>query len=133
MYFHNAVNAQQSAWAVPIPTCLCHIMLLDKLYCAACGVLMQGANSSSSSRDGSSLSPPVAAKGGRAAKDKAKQQQQQQQQQGAGASSWKALSDLLARKSDRVNHLQVGLSSRAGGGGMQEEMIAGSCWGAVSC
>lgn len=73
--------------------------------------LLQGPNSGSK-KDGSSLSPP--AKGGKGAKHKQKQRQQQQQQVGGSSSSgavdvasWKALSDLLARKNDRINHLQV--------------------------
>lgn len=76
---------------------------------------VQGPNSSSSSQDAnssSSLSPPTKGQG-KAAKQKHKQQQQQQRSAEAGdsssstAASWRALSELLARKNDRINHLQV--------------------------
>jgi hypothetical protein len=77
-------------------------------------LLPQGPNSSGS-KDGSTLSPPD--KGRKAAKHKQKQQQQQADDSSSSAvdvSSWKALSDLLARKNDRINHLQVGAGKVCG-------------------
>jgi hypothetical protein len=85
-------------------------LLTGAMLCCAAG---QGSNGQQRTTSGLPSPPAAAAAAGKGGKgSKRKQQQQQQQQDAAGSSqpdrqAWKQLGELLARKSDRINHLQV--------------------------